>query len=39
MLGDYTGLVSTGSAFVAVYGVATGKTANPVDIHSATFYN
>ncbi|WP_345438219.1 exo-alpha-sialidase [Actinoallomurus vinaceus] len=39
MLGDYTGLVSTGSAFVAVYGVATGNTSNPVDIHSATFYN
>ncbi|QKG21362.1 BNR/Asp-box repeat-containing protein [Actinomadura verrucosospora] len=39
MLGDYTGLVSTGSAFTAVYGVATGDTANPVDLHSATFYN
>ncbi|MGW2310051.1 sialidase family protein [Actinomadura luteofluorescens] len=39
MLGDYTGLVSTGSAFVAVYGVATGQAANPVDIHSATFRN
>jgi hypothetical protein len=38
MLGDYTGLVSTGSAFVAVYGVGTGDAANPVDIHSATFY-
>ncbi|MEV4255423.1 sialidase family protein [Spirillospora sp. NPDC049652] len=39
MIGDYTGLVSTGSGFVAVYGVTTGKTANPVDVHSATFYN
>ncbi len=39
MLGDYTGLVSTGSGFVAVYGVATGDAANPVDLHSATFYN
>ncbi|WP_345365813.1 exo-alpha-sialidase [Actinoallomurus liliacearum] len=39
MIGDYTGLVSTGSAFVAVYGVTTGDTANPVDVHSATFYN
>ncbi|MDX2970534.1 sialidase family protein [Kribbella solani] len=37
MLGDYTGLVSTGKSFVAVYGVATGNTNNPVDLHSTTF--
>ncbi|MFI0443814.1 sialidase family protein [Actinomadura sp. 6N118] len=37
MVGDYTGLVSTGSGFVAVYGAATGDTTNPVDLHSATF--
>ncbi|WP_433186279.1 hypothetical protein [Actinoallomurus sp. CA-150999] len=39
MIGDYTGLVwTTGSTFLAVYGVATGNTSNPVDIHSDTFY-
>ncbi len=37
LIGDYTGLVSVGGAFTAVYGVATGDAANPVDIHSATF--
>ncbi|GAA2213222.1 sialidase family protein [Nonomuraea monospora] len=37
LLNDYTGLVSTGSGFTAVYGVATGDAANPVDLHSATF--
>ncbi|TDD65896.1 hypothetical protein E1293_39815 [Actinomadura darangshiensis] len=39
MLGDYTGLTASGPAFVAVYGVATGGTANPVDLHGAAFYN
>ncbi|MFD0855363.1 hypothetical protein ACFQ07_24190, partial [Actinomadura adrarensis] len=39
LIGDYTGLVSTGSAFVAVYGAATGDTTNPVDVHSATFHH
>ncbi|QKW38382.1 exo-alpha-sialidase [Actinomadura sp. NAK00032] len=38
LLGDYTGLVASNSAFVAVYGVATGDADNPVDLHSATFY-
>jgi hypothetical protein len=38
MLGDYTGLVSTGSFFVSLYGAATGDSTNPVDIHGATFY-
>jgi hypothetical protein len=37
LVGDYTGLVSTGSGFTAVYGVATGDAANPVDVHSAAF--
>ncbi|UBU12041.1 sialidase family protein [Nonomuraea gerenzanensis] len=37
LLGDYTGLVSTGSTFTAVYGVATDDAANPVDLHSAIF--
>ncbi|HSA48702.1 MAG TPA: hypothetical protein VLH10_01140, partial [Yinghuangia sp.] len=38
LVGDYSGLVSVGrSAFTAVYGVATGDPANPVDIHSAIF--
>ncbi|MEV4476281.1 sialidase family protein [Nonomuraea sp. NPDC049504] len=37
LLGDYTGLVATGSSFAAVYGVTTGDAANPVDLHSATF--
>ncbi|WP_436788916.1 sialidase family protein [Yinghuangia sp. YIM S10712] len=38
LVGDYSGLVSVGrSAFTAVYGVATGDSANPVDIHSAIF--
>ncbi|MGW5156875.1 hypothetical protein ACWEPN_15495 [Nonomuraea wenchangensis] len=37
LLGDYTGLVSTGDFFTAVYGVTTGDAANPVDLHSAIF--
>ncbi|GAA3615131.1 sialidase family protein [Nonomuraea rosea] len=37
LLGDYTGLVSVGNAFTAVYGVSTGDAANPVDVHSALF--
>ncbi|WP_141721898.1 sialidase family protein [Micromonospora citrea] len=37
MIGDYTGLVSNGGAFVAVYGVTTDNATNPVDVHSAIF--
>ncbi|UGQ13817.1 glycoside hydrolase [Yinghuangia sp. ASG 101] len=37
LVGDYTGLVSTGRTFTATYGVATGDPANPVDVHSAIF--
>jgi hypothetical protein len=37
MLGDYTGLVPAASGFLAVYGVATANTTNPVDLHSAAF--
>ncbi|GAA2300092.1 sialidase family protein [Nonomuraea roseoviolacea subsp. roseoviolacea] len=37
LVGDYTGLVSTGTGFTATYSVATGDTANPVDVHSAVF--
>lgn len=37
MIGDYTGLVSTPSGFVAVYNVTTSDTTNPVDLHSALF--
>ncbi|MER7369329.1 sialidase family protein [Nonomuraea wenchangensis] len=37
LLGDYTGLVSSGDVFTAVYGVTTGDAANPVDLHSAIF--
>ncbi|WP_202638173.1 sialidase family protein [Bailinhaonella thermotolerans] len=37
LIGDYTGLVSVGAAFTAVYGVTTGDPANPVDLHSAVF--
>lgn len=37
LVGDYTGLVSTGRAFTATYGVTTGDPANPVDVHSAIF--
>ncbi|MEQ4715516.1 sialidase family protein [Nonomuraea sp. B19D2] len=37
LIGDYTGLVSVGGAFTAVYGVATDDAANPVDLHSAVF--
>ncbi|MFC7591946.1 sialidase family protein [Nonomuraea antimicrobica] len=37
LLGDYTGLVSVGNSFSAVYGVSTDDAANPVDLHSALF--
>jgi hypothetical protein len=38
LVGDYNGLVSVGNkAFVSVYGVSTGDSTNPVDLHSALF--